>query len=66
MCNSWYVVSLLFKKKYFHVISCTCRFGKKLKYLISFKYFLGNKTSYTTAYGIKINDTQTVDLTVIE
>lgn len=36
-----------------------------MKYLISFKYFLGNETSYTTAY-IKINDTQTVDLTVIE
>lgn len=54
MCNSWYIVSLLlFKKKYFHVISHTCRFGKKLKYLISFKYFLRNETSYTTAYIYK-------------
>lgn len=61
-----YYPLLLLKKKYFHVISHTCRFEKKLKYLISFKYFLGNETSYTTAYGIKINDKQTVDLTVIE
>lgn len=51
-CANYGIVFLSFlKKNYFHVMSY--KFGKRLKYLMSFKYFLENETSYTTVH-IKI------------